>query len=263
MQFINPFQEFDPVKGTFNSNLPVILNFIAERARKIIKDRKTEEISYALSTINYLLLDDINSDVINESIEIAGHALPALAEESLTPAAALMLRMDDFDISNQDLFPAAKPEEYFAILTLAALGELNWIYHLNKEISVDTVALAAESMEALAVAESFTTREPIQDVEKAVREKISLQNRLAAIKRHSAYNELKARFIRNYLDDYLPTVEGGKPNRSEAARRFVHEFSLSESALDPESLIYDRGREQMIRTLLDALRDHLRPTDSN
>lgn len=263
MQFINPFQEFHPIKGSFNSNLPIILNFIAERARKIIKDRKTEEISYALSTINYLLLDDIDSDVISESIETAGQTLPALAEESLTLAAALMLRMEDLDISNQDLFPAAKQEEYFAILALAALGELNWIYHLIKEVSVATVGLAAEAMEALAVAESLATLEPIQSLDEAVREKISLQNKLAAIKRHSAYNDLKARFIRYYLDDYLPTVEGGNPNRSEAARRFVHEIFLSESAGDPESLIYDRGREQMIRTLLDALRDYLRSTDSN
>ena len=263
MQFINPFEVFHPIKGSFNSNLPVILDFIAERARRIIKDRKIEEISYALSTINYLLLDDIDSDVINESIEIAGHVLPALAEESLTPATALMLRMDDFDISNQDLFPEAKREEYFAILALAALGELNWIYHLNKEVSVATVGLAAEAMEALAVAESLTTIEPIQDVEKAVREKISLQNRLAAIKRHSAYNELKARFIQYYLEDYLPTVEGGKPNRSEAARRFVWDIILPEVADDPESPFKNREPEQMIRTLLDALRDYLRSTDSN
>ena len=263
MQFINPFQDFDPVKGSFNSNLPVILNFIAERARKIIKGRKTEEISYALSTINYLLLDDIDSDVIDESLETAGHTPAALAEESLTPAAALMLRMDDFDISNQDLFPAAKPEEYFAILALAALGELNWIYHLNTEVSVATVGLAAEAMEALAVAESLTTREPIQNLENAVREKISVQNREAAIKRHSAYNDLKAQFIQYYIEEYLPTVKGGKPNRSEAARRFVDEFDLSEIAGDLKSLFYDRGREQMIRTLLDALRDHLQPTDSN
>ena len=174
-----------------------------------------------------------------------------------------MLRMEDLDISNQDLFPAAKQEEYFAILALAALGELNWIYHLNKEVSVATVGLAAEAMEALAVAESLTTQQALQNVETAVREKISLQNRLAAIKRHSAYNELKARFIRYYLDDYLPTVEGGNPNRSEAARRFVDEIFLSESANDPESLTYDREREQMVRTLLDALRDHLRSTNSN
>ncbi len=260
MQFINPFQEFHPIKGSINSNLPIILNFIAETARKIIKDRKIEEISYALSTINYLLVDDIDSDVINESIETASHALPALAEESLTPATALMLRMDDFDISNQDLFPAAKREEYFAILALAALGELNWIYHLNKETSLATVGLAAEAMEALAVAESLTTPQPIQSLETAVREKISLQNRRAAIKRHSAYNELKARFIRYYLEEYLPNLKGREPNKSEAARRFVQEIVMPEAAADPESPFNDRKPKQIVRTLLDALRDHLRPT---
>ncbi len=260
MQFINPFQDFDPIKGLFNSNLPFILNFIAERARKIIKDRKIEEISYALSTINYLLVDDIDSDVINESIEIADHVLPALAEESLTPATALMLRMDDFDISNQDLFPAAKREEYFAILALAALGELNWIYDLNKEVSVATVGLAAEAMEALAVAESLTTLEPVQSLDEAVREKISLQNSLAAIKRHSAYNDLKARFIRYYLEDYLPNLEGREPNKTEAVKRFVRAVVYPEAAADPESPFNDRKLKQIVRTLLDALRDHLRPT---
>ena len=258
MQFINPFQDFDSIKGSFDSNLPIILNCIAERARTIIGDRKAEEISYALSTINYLLVDDIDSDVINESIEIAGHTLPAHVEESLTPAAALMLRMDDFDISNQDLFPAAKREEYFAVLALAALGELNWIYHLNKEISVATVGLAAEAMEALAVAESLTTQQPLQNVERAVREKISLQNRLAAIKRHSAYKELKARFIRYYLEDYLSNLEGREPNKTEAAKSFVRDVVCREAAADSESPFNDRKPKQIVRTLLDALRDHLR-----
>jgi len=189
-----------------------------------------------------------NSTDVSEvhSVEIdqfVNQQVNSLVEKS--PAQILLARITDYDISDQASYPIAKWEEYFAILALAAIGELYWIYKEDKEITATTVGLAAEAMEALTLAEVSLE---IPAIDESLRRKISLQNRKNAIKQHAATNDLKVKFRTWSYREYLSNPGDEKPTRRRAARRYVDK--LIKEGLAPEL----SDQNDLVRTLAESLR---------
>ena len=171
MQFKDPFRQFHPIAGKLYGPFPLIVFDMVERARKIIKGRTLDEINFAVNTINYLihkadvdraglsyvLKHDSNDNEIkkikfNQFVDEFFKLQDS--ERLFSPARSLLEQINNSDISDQDSFPKAKWEEYFAILALAAIGEMYWIYREDPEINIATVGLAVEAMEALTIAEA-------------------------------------------------------------------------------------------------------------
>ena len=233
MQFINPFQQFNPIKGDLKGPFPIILGDMVKRARNIVKGRTLEEIEYAVSTINYLL----NKAEYSSEIKFFG------------PAQLLLERIKEFDLSNQDSFPKAKWEEYFAILALAAIGELYWCYKEEDEITFATIGLAVEAMEALTIAAASDLAIP--ELEDGLRKQISLRNRKNAILQHAVVNAWKPKFRDWCYNVYLPSLGNEQPTKRGAARLFKEEFM--DPLIKEDQALELADQTDLVRTLADSL----------
>lgn len=261
MQFIDSFRQFDPIKGELKGRFPIILNDMVKRARSLIKGRTLKEINYAVSTINYLLFkpenssdptDDSSVDVI-ETVDLSEfidefHNLQA-KERLFGPAQVLLEQIKEFDLSDQESFPKAKSEEYFAILTLAAIGELYWLYKEDDEITVATVGLAVEAMEALTIAEASHLAIPA--LEESLQKQISLRNSKSGILKHAALNAWKPKFHKWCYDVYLQNLGDESPTRRGAARLFRKEFM--EPLIKADQAPELKNQIDLVRTLADSL----------
>lgn len=271
MQFIGSFTTFNPISGNFNvdnsqllqltkhfhvnsESFPLILDSMADRARNIISGRQIEEINAAIDTINYIFHLSVAQPVVaeRESDAIktiaARRAAETAIEQSLTPAQLLRANIPHFDINKINEFPNAKWQEYFAILTLAALGNIHRFHHLDGEFSGASVGLAAECMEALVIAENPSLFQP--ELNRPIQEQICIRNQQNAIKGHAVLNEWKQRFA-DWVDKVLlPTLQGKRLNKREAARQFKSDV------IDPilkVRRIAELERRDLIRILADSL----------
>ena len=261
MQFINPFQQFDPIKGELKGRFPIILNDMFERARKIIKSRTLVEINYAVSTINYLLykaesdsdLKDNNKVSVIETGDLNKFINKFVKSQyesmQFSPARVLLNQIKESDLYDQDSFPKAKWEEYFAVLALAAIGEMYWIYKEDPVITIGTVGLAVEAMEAITIAEAPDLAIPT--LNKGLKKQISLKNSENAIRGHAALNAWKPDFHIFYKTDYLSGLGDNTPNKREAARLFKKKFmdSKIKAGQAPEL----EEQKDLLRTLADSL----------
>lgn len=261
MQFINPFQQFDPIKGELKGPFPIILNDMVKRARILIKGRTLDEIEFAVFTINYLLsrpesgadLKDDNKVNVLETVDLDKFISKFLKSQhesmQFSPARVLLNQIKDSNIFDQELFPKAKWEEYFAILALAAIGEMYWIYKKDREITIGTVGLAVEAMEALTIAEAPNLAIPTLD--KSLRKEISLKNRESAILQHAELNAWKPKF-HDWCDNVLlPRLGDEKPTRRGAARLYKKEVldPLIEAGKAPGL----KDQKDVVRTLAESL----------
>ncbi|MCF8719441.1 hypothetical protein J2S31_000339 [Nitrospina gracilis Nb-211] len=224
------------------------LEYIANKARSILKGRKRKELDYAIKTVNWIMeMADINNDPIEfvstKSPSTKDREIPAKSvkieignDETNTsayysPAMMLLNEIGKYDISNQTEFPNAIYAEYFAIMALAIIEvlikELKNPMHasqigdedpeINKYYCFNHFLLNA--MEAVSFAEIFNNQEKLKVlVEKGAKKQISLRNQEAAIKRHEITNEIKEDFREFYLENLHLT-------KAAAARNFYKELS--------------------------------------
>jgi hypothetical protein len=270
MRFGNPFSTFNPINGNFNTEklklrklkrdthvnldaFPLILDLMAERARKIIGDRQIKEINAAVDSINgifYLNLGKplgIDGDII--SIEqtaarlIAGHAI-----DQSTPAQLLKSNIPLFNITNDHDFPNAKWEEYFAVLTLAALGNIHQFHALDGEYSGAIAALAAEGMEALILGENSSLFRP--ELERSLEEQISSRNARNVGARYKSRDPWKQRFAIWVPREYVSTLRGKRLNKRAAARIFYRDVMKPELT---KKEIIEFERLDVIRMLAESV----------
>lgn len=228
---------------------------MAERARKIITGRKRKEINAAINTINYILYLSINKqlpfsverDLTEQIAERHIHALTI--ENSSTPAQLLKSQIPSFDINKDTQFRNAKWEEYFAILALAALGDIHHFHHMDGEISGASVGLAAESMEALSIAENPSSFTP--ELNRPIKEQIRIRNQRSAIEGHAVLNEWKQKFADWVKNEHLPkpVAQGKRLNNREAARQFE---KLVVNRL-PEKISELQEAKHLVRIFADSL----------
>ena len=212
---------------------------MAGRAQKIIKDRELEEIENALNTINYFLYlaneEHIPPIDSTDPIEIFVHEIHNHVPKKLnTPARLLSSQLCKISIDDDELFPHAKWEEYFAILALAALGDIHRFCQSDQQNPIAAVGLAAEAMEALVFAESPEFIEPF--LNQSEKKKTSIRNSENARRGHAALNRWKDRFRTWVLKHYVPSLNGTPLVKRKAAKEFLDTILNPEieAGLDPE-----------------------------
>ena len=104
-------------------------------------------------------------------------------------------------------------------------------------------SFAAEAAEAVCLGEQLQQKD--QEIEQAVRKQISQRSSEAIRKRHSKVAQLKQELFEYY-------ATGDFPSKAQAVRRFINELTH-----DKRNLLAPTNAE---RTLLEALRSHLRST---
>lgn len=189
----------------------------------------------------------IDSD---DPIEIAASInIYAIPKELNTPARLLNSQLSKISLENDDSFPNAKWEEYFAILALAALGDIHRFYQMDNGIDGATIGLAAEAMEALTFAESPTVIEPLlSSNEKA---KTSIRNSENARKGHASLNRWKDHFRAWVLENCDPKTDDEPFVKRNAANRFIREVLIPqiETGADPDF----KRPQHLSRVLADSL----------
>jgi len=272
MQFIGSFRTFDPIDGYFRSEdrsvvviadheyyensssiFPVVLDSMADRAREIIAGRTRDEINAALDTVNFMLYLSVHEilDVDGETTSIErvenGVIAGLIVDGAYTPAQLLKSQIPLYDITGNDQLRNAKWEEYFAVLALAALGDIHRFRQLDGTLSDASVGWAAQSMEALVIAENPALL--VEGQNQLVKEQMRIRNQRSAIRGHAELNEWKQRFREWVGQGYLPNLQGKRPNKRDAARQFKslvvdphlenHRVPALENAKDPIRLFAD------------------------
>jgi hypothetical protein len=270
MRFGNSFSTFNPINGNFKAKkyklqqlssntdvnseaFPLILDLMAERARRIIASRRIKEINAAVDSINgifYLnVRKTLGSDGDTVSIEQTAARLIAEFEiDKSTPAQLLKSNIPLFDITNDHGFPNAKWEEYFAILTLAALGNIHRFLDLDGEFSGASTALAAEGMEALIIGENPSLFQT--ELDRPLKEKISIRNARNVATRYVFRDRWKQQFAIWVPREYVPKLNGMCFNKRDAARQFWEE--VMDPALKKEQNP-EFDRLDVIRMLAESL----------
>jgi translation elongation factor EF-1beta len=258
--FYKPFKVFSPLKGKVPKYFSNDFEYIAAKARKILKKRSRKEIDFGMKTVNWIMeMADRDNNSIDELISNLGkkeNIKPkklSIIDIYYSPAQWLLNSLGKYDISNQYEFPNAIHAEYFAILALAIIDGVCQeiknpiIKPLKNKIEEERnnlkslSHLAFNSMEAISFAEMFYSNK-IGEIEmKKAKDLISLQNSSAAIKRHEPGNKLKDKFIEYYYANQPISM-------NEAAKQFVEKLTPEEAQLFVPTNIE--------RVLKDALREY-------
>jgi hypothetical protein len=287
MQFVGSFTTFNPVSGYFvvpyvnllkshvavsantaindksNTQLPLILDWMAGRAQKRVHGRPVTQIARALDRINYILHLAINrssersapANLIERIADEISVIDEDVAKDLYTPARLLKSQIPSIDIANDPHFPNANWDGYFAVLTLAILGNIHRLMTEERELSAATVALAAEAMEALTLAENPTLF--AREFDQSLQKRICLRNQRNAIEGHAVLNAWKERFREWVMAEYLPHLNRKRPNRHEAARQF--KAQVIDPALRKRKIPALESRRNLVRVLADSLTSDLRP----
>jgi hypothetical protein len=111
------FDKYTPLTEELPLDFPhsFLFNIVAVRARVLLKNRTYQDVRNALDSLIYMLEEGAKLE-FKESVKAVDD------DYVLTHANALRLYMDDFDISEQELFANATWPEYFAVLSLANIG---------------------------------------------------------------------------------------------------------------------------------------------
>jgi hypothetical protein len=115
------FDNFLPLTGEINTESPYAfyLELIVMRARRILKTRSEGQITDALDVL-YWMIQEGDHEQLKEAqskdFDQSGYVM--------TEAKALRLFMPLFDIKQQETFPDAKWEEYFATLALSQVAQI-------------------------------------------------------------------------------------------------------------------------------------------
>ena len=255
--FYQPFRYFHPLKGKVPKYFSNDFEYIATKARKILKERNLKEIEFGMKTVNWIMeMADRDNDPIKDLISNLGKKETikqkklSILDNYYSPAQWLLNSIGKYDISNQYEFQNAIHAEYFAILALAiidgACQEIDnpIIKPLENEIEEERdnlkslSHLAINSMEAISFAEILFSNK-FENIK--AKDLISLQNSSAAIKRHEPGNKLKDKFIEYFFANQPISM-------NKAAKQFVESLTLEEAQIFVPTNIE--------RVLKDALRKY-------
>ncbi|MEW8295452.1 MAG: hypothetical protein AB2651_21390 [Candidatus Thiodiazotropha sp.] len=125
------FDKYTPLTEELPQDFPhsFFFNLVAVRARALLKSRTDLDVRNAFDSLIYILEEGEKLE-FEQSVKAVDDG-----DYVLTQANALRLYMDDFDISDQELFTNATWSEYFAVLSLANIGmavELQW--NIDKKV---------------------------------------------------------------------------------------------------------------------------------
>jgi len=207
MQYYFNFNQFNPIKGEIPELYFENCKYIILKAREILKKRKKEELIFAIATINYLLMSSEFSYFKEKIIYSDKNNIENKYKQYIiTPALLLNYSRNRFDIKNQEEFKNANWSEYFAILSLALISEINNLANIKKESNNSDYIyeyagnLIGDSTEAICWAERIEAEKDVKNTPSEQVDKIiSVRNQKAAIIRR----QKEAEFKQEYIDYYL------------------------------------------------------------
>lgn len=257
------FDDFDPLEGTFDDELPgqQVADQWLERARKIIRPLEASSISNAIDLVDWVFLEEFELPrQLRELEELANESGGSEIEARCREAKKLSKITEEIDLKDNEIDPALRWSHLYAVVGINLLIDA-WqddLYELSHEpvIFEETqdayranLALRnfASAIEVISMAELATQSEAMEGkIDQKVKEKISDRNRKAGFQRHAKTEKLKRDFIKYWFNEFDREAHGD--NRSEAARRFYREVPKADRILSPSNYVV---------TLTKALKAHL------
>lgn len=216
---------------------------VIKRARHILEKRDFDGICFAVNQLH-----EMNAIIIYGLPE--ENCIPKYSEDYIVP---FFDYMTTFNISQLDEFPDATWAEFFAVSALICVGiilesfdrdDKTYEQSLGLEDAADWEFTAFEAAihaaEAIAYAESLIYINT--DIDKKVKNKISLKNRNAANIRHSSKNAIKNEFIESYN-------KSSGSSKADSAKKFFNK-------LPEEKKKHFRDEVCAVRSLLEHQRKY-------
>ncbi len=243
MSYCLQFNQFDPLTGAVPRVPFVALGEIADRARHLLRDATTAQIIDLAETVEWI----IDSAVALANEEADEDNAPDLERRQRSDGQWLRDRIFFYDISPKpgERFPCH--HHAFAVLALwlvtdanfSIQPELDQIGH-HRAVLPETADIerqwvtagryAIDAMEAICLAEALASRHAdarlerilfpneASGIEAAVKERISIQAKAAAIEKHKTNRAARLRAIELYSMHNYPSVEAA----AQAIAKLVH-----------------------------------------
>jgi len=245
MQYYFNFNQFNPKTGKIHKLYYVNCKYIILKAREILIKRKKDELIFAIATINYLLMSsEINYFKEKIIYSDKNNIEDKYKQYIITPALLLNYSRNYFNIENQKEFRNASWTEYFAVLSLALISEINNLVNIKRESNNSDYIyeyagqLIGDATEAICwaeriEAEKFVKKSPSEQADKI----ISLKKQRAAIIGH----QKEAEFKRKYIDYYL---SGTWKTFTECLNSFLmhHRKEVPDTIKNPERVLREALR---------------------
>ncbi|KAF0190956.1 MAG: hypothetical protein FD165_2195 [Gammaproteobacteria bacterium] len=244
MKVPSPFEHFDPILGAAPTIGGTNLGYIATRARKILQRRDSAAVRYAMPTLNWILHQE-DRDLIVRTITRKNEDA-----SYLSPTLILRYQMQLFDISGQIEFPDATWPEYFAVLSLALVGNVYrppLALRSNRKLSESEISirfreyagqLSTDAMEAICFAELLLEKTG-QAAEHDPDGQIRIADSLDDVKTFEQREQLKLDFLAFFLAKKFKSF-------TDAAQAYLKQLGPEEKKAVQNSTA--------IATLADALR---------
>ena len=246
---------FSHASMVLDGELPIFARFtfiyLVERARRLLANCDLEKSKEKLDDLDWFPLTLDPDRFIPNASEVLREIEPH--ERDATQPSLVYHHMQDFD---QDDLKGYTWSEYFALMALNCISQV-WLYETLFESAdfkeseyfrylQNTLAhFTAEAAEAVTLGEQLLERESGNE-ELLVSKKISERNSVAVKKHHEKITQLKQGFFAYY-------DTGDFPSQAAAVRKVLGELTN-----EKRKLLAPTKAE---RTLLDALRIHLKSTN--
>lgn len=202
---------FDWVNGTLPDELIHHFGDQLIRARSLLKNRRHQEIAYALGSLDWMLKK--GSELFRSSIEELFKTSDVIFTNRVK---ALKYLQDEIELEGQKQFKNATWHEYYAILTLACIGESLDVIHGDEEAAEVFVSeemaksllesknrlldeKALEAMDAIGHAEQCRI---VFDINNKELSSYKERGRKGGKVRSASFSEVKERTIELYLEKH-------------------------------------------------------------
>lgn len=262
------FEYFDPKEGEVPEHFDAEFDRVAKRSRQILACWSKADVLDAAEAIDELIDRTRESRLDYELGKLVAAAEAADNEEADLPPRSGPV--DDLEWCMGRVDPASVleggPVQWSQLFAVQALGliahgveeqqHLKWRPSGHEVAERNVGSYAVDAAEALAKAEVLVRVEQLehefeQKVRAAVEDRTSGQAARAAKRRHAPQNRIKQRFIKWYLENQ---GTGIFHSRAQAADQFYRHLPEQEQKVFQPT--------NATRTLLDALRVHLRESPS-
>lgn len=244
MKIPSPFDHFDPIDGAAPTIGGTNLGYITTRARRILRQRDSAGVKHAMTTLNWMMHQ--------EDRELIVQTMKGRNEDAsyLSPTLILRYQMQLFDIGGQVEFPDATWPEYFAILSLALVGNVYrppLALRTNKNLSEAEISirfreyagqLCTDAMEAICFAELLLEKGD-QPEQQNADDRLRLADSIDEIAAFERREQLKLEFLNYFLTHRHRSFV-------DAARAYLKQLSPEKRALMQDSTA--------MATLTDTLR---------
>ena len=243
MSYCRQFEQFDPLTGAVPRIPFVALGEIAGRARRLLRDATTAQVIELAETVEWI----IDSTVVDAAKEADAEDAPVLERAQRSDGQWLRDSIFYYDIGPKPGESFPHYHHAFAVLALWLVADANFsiqpeldrIGH-HRAVLPETAdtgqqwmtagRYAIDAMEAVCLAEELASRHAAarlerilfpnegDGIEAAVKARISIQAKAAAIAKHKTNRAARLRAVELYTTHNYPSVEAA----AQAIAKLVH-----------------------------------------